>query len=87
MDNTLKFKDRRHARLSLIADLTAVFMIALGTFAWAEVNPAAAERTERTATIASVPAPAASEAPVSPASETWNDDGGCGCAEACLVAR
>ena len=80
MDNTLEFRDRRHARLSLVADFTAIFMIALGTFAWAEVNPPAAERT---ATIAAAPAQAGSQASVA---ETSNDDVGCGCSEACLVA-
>ena len=77
MNDTLSPEDRRHVRSSLIAALAAVFTIAVGPFAWAEVNPPGAERTP---VLSAAPA---SEASAGPAVETPNEVVGCGCAEGC----
>lgn len=77
MNETLSSEDRRHVRASLLAGLAAMLTIALGSFAWAEVNPAAAERTS------TISAPAAAPANASPAVDAQEAAVGCGCAEGC----
>ncbi len=79
MKETLSSEDRRHVRSSLIASLSVVFTLMLSTFAWAGVNPPAAEGSGFTITAAAA-TPAnggTSEAEVA--------DVGCGCAEPCVV--
>jgi hypothetical protein len=77
MNPTLTPEDRRHVRTTRIAMLTAVFTIALGSFAWAGVNMPAAERAPE------VSAGPASAATAGPAPEVPNETLGCGCAEGC----
>ncbi len=77
MNETLSSEDRRHVRSSRIAVLAAVFTVALGSFAWAEVNTPPAEH-------ASVISAAPASAPTTgPAPEVPNEAVGCGCAEGC----
>ncbi len=77
MNDTLSPEDRRHVRSSRIAALAAVLTVAVGSFAWAEVNTPPAERPSAIS-AAPAPAPAADPAP-----EVSNDELGCGCAEGC----
>ncbi len=77
MNDTLSPEDRRRAATSLVAAFAAAFTIALGSFAWAEVNSPAAERTP---TLSAAPAAPAS---ASPAADTSAAPLGCGCAEGC----
>ncbi len=81
MKNSLSREDRRTVRSSLVAALAAAFTIALGSFAWAQVNTAAAERG--TAVVVSAPAPASAPAK-DDNPDTSAYDIGCGCAEPCV---
>jgi hypothetical protein len=77
MNEALSADDRRHVRTSLIASLAVVITLLLSTFAWAGVNPPAAEGRVPTLTAAAPAAPGAAE-------EGQNTMVGCGCAEGCF---
>jgi hypothetical protein len=77
MNETLSPEDRRHVRTSLTASLAVVFTLVLGSFAWAGVNPPAAEASASPRATVSSAAPAAAD-------ESQNVMVGCGCAEGCV---
>lgn len=78
MNEPLSPEDRRHVYPTLAAFLAVVFTLALSPFAWAGVNPPAAERRVPSLSAAAHVAQGAAE-------ETTNESLGCGCDEACLV--
>jgi len=81
MESNLSSEDRRDVRTSLIASLAFVAAFLSGSFAWAGVNaPGAGARTPSLAA-------AAPTAPAALGAAQDNDDLGCGCDEACLVAN
>jgi hypothetical protein len=78
MNEPLSPEDRRHVWPTLAASLAVVFTLALSPFAWAGVNPPAAESRVPSLSAAASAAQGAAE-------ETTNESLGCGCDEACLV--
>jgi hypothetical protein len=78
MNETLSVEDRRNVRTTLAVTVAFVCALALSPFAWAGVNPPAAET--RGPSLSS-PAPVLQGM----AEETMNESLGCGCDEACLV--
>ncbi len=84
MRDTLSTEERRPVRKSPIASLLLVVPILLGALALAGSHRSATETGVVSLSAAASPAPAPAPAA---AVEISNDDVGCGCAEACLVAR
>ena len=80
MKSPLSSEDRRHVRTSLVAALAFVATFLSSSFAWAGGNAP-------TARAASLEAAPAATVALGAAEETPNDNLGCGCAEACLVAN
>ena len=78
MNEPLNLEDSRRIRTNLAVSLAFVCALAVSPFAWAGVNPTAAER--RTPSL-SPPVPVLQIA----TEETSNESLGCGCDEACLV--